>query len=79
MGDDGGGGGLISKEKFEEMRNALDKDGDGSVDKVSHPCASMRRRNITIMQGDAVTSCRGLLPEYCPWHAAAPGHCDHMQ
>ena len=43
MGDDAGGGGLISKEKFEEMRNALDKDGDGSVDKVSHPCVSTLR------------------------------------
>ena len=27
----------ISKEKFLEMKNALDKDGDGSVDKVTSP------------------------------------------
>lgn len=25
---------MISREKFEEMKNALDKDGDGSVDHV---------------------------------------------
>ena len=57
MGDDSGSGGLISKEKFEEMQNALDKDGDGSVDKV---CLSQDDRFAHFVVGcpSACGACR---------------------
>ena len=51
----------ISKEKFMEMKNAIDKDGDGEVTKVRFPSSSTiaiicsQRRSAA--QGDTLGGC----------------------